>query len=144
MRSEDHITNILRVYRHFSTDSIFNCPNANNGVHRCTYTTNTLHDHPSIARIRPFYNILHAAPHCSCRPCVSDDAIFNFTINTQVTFNAGNRINCNTFFICHAFSPLIVLSDKFSSNKVVFLRLSVSSVFSFFTERTGNKRTIKI
>ena len=67
-------------------------------------TADTLHEEPGIFGITPFKDIFQAAIHLAGRPCFSDFSSIYLDIYSQVTLNAGYRINGNSF--THMFSSL--------------------------------------
>ena len=67
---------------------------------------NSLGKDPGIPRISPLQYDLNASPHLPGRPGIDHLAVVDFTFNSKVTFDSGNRIDYNSFR--HAMPPNIV------------------------------------
>ena len=81
VRSQNDVTDVLRVNRNVDIQRTFCRTNGRQRVSGCTYATDTLHNHPCIARIAVFHDLFHAAPHGTGSPCFRNDAIFDFAID---------------------------------------------------------------
>ena len=76
-------------------------------MHRCADTAEALGVHPGFAGIATHQYLLDTAPHLARRPGFRYLAVVNLDVDSQVAFDAGNRVNSNTGS-----------HNKFSSNRL--------------------------
>ena len=62
-------------------------------MHRGADAADALGDGPGIARIAADQDVLDAAPHLAGRPGLLDLAAVDLDVDTQVAFDAGDRID---------------------------------------------------
>jgi hypothetical protein len=93
MRQNDHVADVLGIDRNLEVQRVLNGTDRGNRMDRGAHATDALGDRPGIARIATDQDVLDAAPHLAGRPRFADLAAVDFDVNSQVTFDSGDRIN---------------------------------------------------
>ena len=101
MLGHDHVADILGVERHFHIQSVFHRTDRRDRMYRGADAAETLGIDPGILRRTSLQNRLNTAPHLRRRPGVSDSAAIYFHINSQVTFDTGDRVKGYTSHYCY-------------------------------------------
>ena len=93
MGGDDQVADVLCIERYFQLQRVFNRPHRGKRMHRGTNAANALGDRPGVACVMPQKYLFDSAPHLAGSPCLVNLAAVHLAINTQMAFNASDRIN---------------------------------------------------
>jgi hypothetical protein len=104
LRAVHKISHQARALRYFDADGVFDCPHRGQSMGKGSDPAGALNKMMRIPWIASLKDHFNTAEHLTGAPGIYDLAAGHLDFDSKVSFDSGNRINCNS--LCHMSSSI--------------------------------------